>query len=170
MGTGETRARASGTVGEILVAAVIFAVAMSVTWVTHGRDGPLAGILLAGASADEVDDEAEDAGDTVVSYGPDGELIHETSTTTAPADLDDGPGTGSTVTVPSSTTTVPGAPEAVTTAPPTSGPGTSTSTSAPATSSTTVEPTTTTSTTEPTTTTSTTEPTTTTTAPEDPPG
>lgn len=169
---GDVPARAHGPVGEMLVAAAIFAVVMAVTWMTHGPDGPGAGVFVAGSGSDGGGDPSGTApgerGD-VVSYGPDGEIVRQAPDTTRVVDPETGDDV--VVTLPSSTTTVPGAaPGTASTVPVTTAPAQSSTTTPTTAGPTTTEPPTTTTTTEPPTTTTTEPPTTTTSTPANPEG
>lgn len=184
LGDGEPRRGrqlAHGSVGETLLAAVIFAVAMGFTWVNHGGDDP---VELAAPSAQRTP--GEDGSATTippsqpaiaVSFTRTGGIIRPAPVTARIIDPETGaevvvplpPGStvvnGEVVPIGSTGTTRPGS--TATTRPGTGTTGTTgggSSTTQPPTTTTTTEPTTTTTqptTTDPTTTTTTTEPTTT---------
>jgi hypothetical protein len=171
-GPGDERAHATAWVGETLLAAVVFAVAMGATWLSHGRGDGGSDVLVGSPDTDD-----SGSGDATPSEPPPGRsgdpAAGDDRTATATTVIID-PETGEAVvlTVPPGATVVDGevVPDPGTdpqdTAPPGESPGGSPTTSPPTTGApvtTTTAPTTTTVPDEPTTTT-TTETTTTTTA------
>lgn len=170
-GTGDVPTPVRGSVGEMLLAAVVFAVAMGITWLSYGRDGggweALVGLPRGPSAGNEGDVDPSEL-PALQPVGPDGVVGQSPPETTRIID----PETGEEVVVTLPPTTA-GDPTASTTVPTGSGstapPGTSPTTSPSSTTTSTTEPSTTTSTTEPTTT-STESTTTTTTTPADPPG